>query len=74
MRFQRHYKHLREELAKLTVPPGLEDLETPFSATCATQDSSAPLASPICVPDQQNQDMEVDMDQLIKKIVSEAFE
>lgn len=74
MYFQRHYKNLREELAKLAVPPGLEDLETPFSATCTTRDSSASLASPPPICDQQNQDMEVDMDQLIKKIVSEGCE
>lgn len=30
---RRQYRQLREELAKLPIPPGLEDLDTPFSAT-----------------------------------------
>lgn len=30
---RRHYRQLREELAKLPVPEGLEDLNRPFAAT-----------------------------------------
>jgi len=32
MVLRRHYRHLRDELAKLKVPEGLEDLDIPFSA------------------------------------------
>lgn len=30
---RRQYRQLREELAKLPIPQGLEDMDTPFSAT-----------------------------------------
>lgn len=33
MNLRRHYQQLREELAKLPVPEGLEDFENPFSAS-----------------------------------------
>lgn len=31
MVLRRQYRHLREELAKLTIPDGLEDLDSPFN-------------------------------------------
>lgn len=46
MVLRRQYKQLREELAKLPVPSGLEDLDSPFNAVvsgamCATNSSSS---------------------------------
>lgn len=40
MVLRRQYRQLREELAKLTVPEGLEDLDTPFSATTPSPSTS----------------------------------
>ena len=36
MVLRRHYRQLREELAKLPVPVGLEDLERPFTANISS--------------------------------------
>ena len=40
MVLRRHYRQLREELAKLPTPDGLEDLDSPFNAN-----SPSPTAS-----------------------------
>lgn len=40
MVLRRHYRQLREELAKLPVPEGLEDLERPFTATVSSPNST----------------------------------
>ncbi|XP_070142867.1 dual E2 ubiquitin-conjugating enzyme/E3 ubiquitin-protein ligase BIRC6 isoform X3 [Drosophila kikkawai] len=47
MVLRRHYRHLREELAKLKPPRGLEDLDAPFNpvATLPPMDVSAPPAA-----------------------------
>ena len=46
MVLRRQYRQLREELAKLTVPEGLEDLDTPFSATTPSPSTSAVNQAP----------------------------
>ncbi|XP_034488815.1 baculoviral IAP repeat-containing protein 6 [Drosophila innubila] len=47
MVLRRHYRHLREELAKLKPPRGLEDLDAPFNpvATLPPMDVSTTAAS-----------------------------
>lgn len=44
MVLRRQYKQLREELAKLAVPPGLEDMDVPFSATPVDLPAAVPSA------------------------------
>lgn len=46
---KRLYTQLREELAKLPVPPGLEDLDQPFTATSSSTCDSA-AATPTNIP------------------------
>lgn len=46
MVLRRQYRQLREELAKLTVPEGLEDLDTPFSASTPSPSTSAVSQAP----------------------------
>ena len=41
MVLRRQYRQLREELAKLPVPAGLEDLDTPFSASTTPSPSTS---------------------------------
>lgn len=47
MMLHRHYRHLREELAKLKPPRGLEDLDAPFNpvATLPPMDVSTAAAA-----------------------------
>jgi len=47
MVLRRHYRHLREELAKLKPPRGLEDLDAPFNpvATLPPMDVSTTAAT-----------------------------
>lgn len=40
MALRRHYRQLREELAKLPPPPGLEDMNHPFSAAVTSPSMS----------------------------------
>ncbi|XP_069360568.1 baculoviral IAP repeat-containing protein 6 isoform X2 [Maniola hyperantus] len=42
MALKRHYVKLQEELAKLPVPPGLEDLDEPFQLPAVPEPSPAP--------------------------------
>ncbi|CAK1583351.1 unnamed protein product [Parnassius mnemosyne] len=46
MALKRHYVKLQEELAKLPVPPGLEDLDEPFQLPAAPSPPPAPPANP----------------------------
>lgn len=43
MVLRRQYRQLREELAKLPMPPGMEDLDQPFSASVQNTSSAVDL-------------------------------
>ncbi|KAJ2953080.1 hypothetical protein O0L34_g643 [Tuta absoluta] len=46
MALKRHYVKLQEELAKLPCPPGLEDLDEPFTLPAAPPAAAPPSPSP----------------------------
>lgn len=62
---QRHYVKLQEELAKLPVPAGLEELDEPFRLPAAPAADAAP-APPAPPP--------LDIDHDMEKIVSQVLD
>lgn len=68
MALKRHYAKLKEELARLPVPAGLEDLDIPFQPPASSQQSSpaVSLEASSAAADQMDQDME--------KLVSQVCE
>lgn len=50
MVLRRQYRQLREELAKLPIPTGLEDLDQPFSASVQGAATAASSSSAVDLP------------------------
>ncbi|CAH4031478.1 baculoviral IAP repeat-containing protein 6 isoform X1 [Pieris brassicae] len=63
MALKRHYVKLQEELARLPVPPGLEELDEPFQLPAAPAPPPAPAQPP-----------PVDIDHDMEKIVAQILE
>ncbi|XP_068618996.1 baculoviral IAP repeat-containing protein 6 isoform X2 [Battus philenor] len=64
MALKRHYVKLQEELAKLPVPEGLEDLDEPFQLPAAP---SPPFANPLHPP--TNDEIDHDMEKIVSQVL-----
>ncbi|CAK1550991.1 unnamed protein product [Leptosia nina] len=66
MALKRHYVKLQEELAKLPVPAGLEDLDEPFQLPAAPAPASATPAPP---SDMAQADIDHDMEKIVSQVL-----
>ncbi|XP_059612083.1 baculoviral IAP repeat-containing protein 6 [Phlebotomus argentipes] len=79
MVLRRQYRHLREELANLPTPEGLEDLERPFMATMPTSPKASECgtsgctssASPTQIPPLQAMETAVSSDTTLSDLMDE---
>ncbi|CAG4931092.1 unnamed protein product [Parnassius apollo] len=79
MALKRHYVKLQEELAKLPVPPGLEDLDEPFQLPAAPSPPPAPPVNPHnplnpldpldTLSPPTNEEIDHDMEKIVSQVV-----
>lgn len=77
--FQRHYVKLQEELAKLPVPPGLEDLDEPLQLPAgrtmahgwggATPPPPTPPSPPVPLSPPTAEDIDHDMEKIVSEVL-----
>lgn len=63
---QRHYVKLQEELGKLAVPPGLDELDEPFTLPAAPPAPDAPAPPP---PAPTNDEIDHDMEKIVSQVL-----
>ncbi|XP_013170740.1 PREDICTED: baculoviral IAP repeat-containing protein 6 isoform X4 [Papilio xuthus] len=77
MALKRHYVKLQEELAKLPVPPGLEDLDEPFQLPAAPSPPPAPAGphspraprAPLPLHSLTNEELYNDMEKIVAQVL-----
>ncbi|XP_041968992.1 baculoviral IAP repeat-containing protein 6 isoform X2 [Aricia agestis] len=68
MALKRHYVKLQEELAKLPVPAGLEDLDEPFQLPAAPDAPPAAAAPPAGAP-RTSDEIDHDMEKIVSQVL-----
>ncbi|KAJ8724125.1 hypothetical protein PYW07_008105 [Mythimna separata] len=66
MALKRHYVKLQEELGKLPVPAGLDELDEPFTLPAAPETPGAPALAP---PAPTNDEIDHDMEKIVSQVL-----
>ena len=66
---QRHYVKLQEELAKLPVPVGLEDLDEPFQLPAAPAPAPSPGSPPAPAAAPEPDEIDHDMEKIVLQVI-----
>ncbi|XP_059058319.1 baculoviral IAP repeat-containing protein 6 [Achroia grisella] len=69
MALKRHYVKLQEELAKLPVPAGLEELDEPFQLPAAPAAASPPPPPPAPIVPPTNDEIDHDMEKIVSQVI-----